>query len=252
MGVFDLFSAFSVTQSGVPSLAFCTLLAISVNRKLRMFFTMTWETLGGVLGSVVAVGALAKSSWNYGITVRKRRDDRKKEDQENRDTLKNFPEAMRRFSEATEKIEEIGKGVEASALMLAAVSEQIDGVRKHQDYYRQLREIELEDAGVCWFECDADGRTTAVSQNLCALFGLTEDQMLKDGSGWLSVVEEPDFVYRQWINSVTQHLPYRCTYMVRRKSGETFYVEASATRIEYGGETYRYRGAVRKLDGVKI
>jgi PAS domain S-box-containing protein len=249
--MFDLFSAFSVSQSGVPTLTFCTLIVMSANRKFKTIFAMTWETLGGILGSVVAVGALTKSTWNYACVMRKKREDRKREDDENRDTLKNFPEAMRRFSEATLKIEEIGKGVESNTLMLETVSKQINGVRKDQDYYRQLKEIELEDAGVCWFECDKDGRTMAVSQNLCSLFGLTEDQMLKDGSGWLTVIEEQDFVYKQWINAVTQHLPYRCTYMVRRKSGETFYVEASAVRIEYDGETYRYRGVVRKLDGVK-
>jgi len=247
----ELFSAFSVAQGGVPSFAFCTLLVMSENRKFKTFFAMTWETLGGILGSVVAVGALAKSSWNYGCVVRKRREDRKREDDENRETLKNFPEAMRRFSEATKQIEEIGKGVEANTVMLETVSKQISGVRKDQDYYRQLKEIELDEAGVCWFECDKEGRTTAVSQNLCSLFGLTEDQMLKDGSGWLTVIEEQDFVYKQWINAVTQHLPYRSTYMVRRKSGESFYVESSAVRIEYDGETYRYRGVVRRLDGVK-
>lgn len=249
--MFDIFSSISIAQGGIPSLTLCTLLVVSVNRKFKTVLAMTWETLGGILGSVVAVGALAKSSWNYALVMRKKREDRKREDDENRETLKNFPEAMRRFSEATLKMEEIGKGVEANTVMLETVSKQISGVRKDQDYYRQLKEIELEEAGVCWFECDKEGRTTAVSQNLCSLYGLTEDQVLKDGSGWLSVVEEQDFVYKQWINSVNQHLPYRCTFMVRKKNGESFYVESSAVRIEYDGETYRYRGIVKRIDGVK-
>lgn len=251
MGMIDLFSAMSVTQSGVPSLAVCTLLAMSAHRKFKTALSMTWETLGGILGSLVAAGALVKSTWNYALYLRKKRQDQRKQDEENRETLKTFPEAMRRFNEATAKMEQIGEGVVSNTAMLETVSKQIDGVRRDQDYYRQLKELELEESGVCWFECDKEGRTTAVSQNLCSLYGLTEDQILKDGSGWLAVIEEPDLVYKQWMNAITQHLPYRSTYMVRKRTGESFYVEASAIRIEYNGETYRYRGVVRKLDGVK-
>lgn len=246
----ELFSVFATTQQGMPVLSFCVLVAMSAHRKVRSFFTVTWETLGGILGSTVAVGAMLKGSWNYGLILKKRRDDRRREDDENRKTLEDFPELMRRFNDAVSQIETIGKGVKANTETLDTVSEEVIKLRRDQDYYRKLKEIELDEAGVCWFECDATGRTIAVSQGLCDLFGLAEEQMLKDGSGWLSVVEESDLVYKQWEKSVQQRLPYRATYMVTRKHGESFFVEARAERIDSDGETYRFRGTVKKT-GVK-
>ncbi len=249
MAFTDLFAALSVTQSGAPMLTFCVLLVSSANRRVRIVFKVTWETIAAILGSIVTAGAILKGMYSSGKNWKQKRDKRKKEDEENREILKGFPQILQRFDDATKKIEEINRGVHANNASLEVLGTQLAGLRRDQEYYRRLKEIELEEAGVCWFEADDEGHFTAVSQSTCELFGLTQEQMLKEGNGWLSVIEEADLVFQQLKRAAINHLPYRANYMVTRK-GESFFVEARASWVEYDKDEYRMRGNIRKT-GVK-
>lgn len=249
MGFTDLFSALATTQSGVPVLTFCVLVISSANRRIRMFFAVTWETIAAILGSVVTAGAMLKGVYNTGKGWKQKRDKRKKEDEENREILKGFPQILQRFDEATSQIQQINAGVHANNESLEKLGTELAGLRRDQEYYRKLKEIELDESGVCWYEADDKGHLTSVSQGMCELFGMTQEQMIKEGTGWLTVIEESDLVFQQLERAALNHLPYRATYMITRK-GESFFVESRASWVEYDKDEYRLRGSVKKT-GVK-
>lgn len=249
MGFTDLFSSLSVTQSGAPILTFCVLLVTSTSRRIRVVFAVTWETIAAILGSIVTAGAILKGAYNFVKAWKQKRDKRRKEDEENREIVKGFPQILQRFDEATSQIQQINDGVHANNESLLRLSAELAGLRRDQEYYRKLKEIELDESGVCWYEADDNGHLTSVSQGMCELFGMTQEQMLKEGTGWLTVIEESDLVFQQLERAALNHLPYRATYMITRK-GESFFVESRASWVEYDKNEYRLRGSVKKT-GVK-
>lgn len=246
----------------VPLIALVTL----AGRRTAQNILAAWTgTLNEIIGA--AVGALALSGAAYkGLkAAKKKRDSQRKQDEENRKLVEGLPSLIRdlnanmgqmsmRMANIETKVVSVDAGISANTGALSLQSIRLKDIETGLSYMKQRRAAELEEAGVCWFECDPEGKTTAVSQSLCDLFGMTEDQMLKDGTGWLLAIEGHNGPqWQSWMASVKDRIPYRDRYTIHnRRTGARIVVESTATRFEdKAGNTILFYGKVKPMEDNK-
>lgn len=251
----------SISNFGiVPMLA---LLTMAGRRKTVGIFTAWTGTLNEIIGAAVGAMALLGAAYKGWKLLKKKRSDQRKLDEENRKLVEGLPNLIRelnanmgqmsmRMASIETKVVSVDAGISANTGALSLQSIRLKDIEKDLRYMKQRRQLELEDAGVAWWECDPDGKTVAVSQPLCDLFGMTEDQMLKDGTGWLSAIEGHNgAAWAAWMASVKDRLPYRDRYTIHnRRTGQRVAVESTATRFEdKQGNTILFYGKVKRVEG---
>lgn len=104
------------------------------------------------------------------------------------------------------------------------------------------------------WECDPAGECKWASPALCAMFGLSHQEML--GWGWLSAIATQDERHKTaeaWNDAVTRMIPYTQTYTIHnRVSGERSVVEARGFPSNGDdGRAVWYYGTVNKLHPFK-
>ena len=250
----------SISNFGiVPMIA---LLTMAGRRKTVGILTAWTGTLNEIVGACVGLLALAGATYKGWRLLKKKRDNQRKQDDENRKLVEGLPNLIRelnanmgqmsmRMASIETKVVSVDAGISANTGTLSLQSIRLKDIETGLSYIKQRRAAELEEAGVCWFECDTEGKTVAVSQSLCDLFGMTEDQMLKDGTGWLLAIEgHNQSQWTAWMASVKDRIPYRDRYTIHnRRTGQRILVESTATRFEdKQGNTILFYGKVKPVE----
>ena len=240
--------------------------------KHNSLIAVLWHSITGTANEIAGfcVGTLTLGTAGV-VGVRKlkmMRHEQKRKDKENRELLLGLPkvitdmgQTITTLSESVAELEKYARNTNAGVHGLAAAIQvggmTVSGLIKDIRYMKQRRDMELEDEGVCWWECDAKGLTVAVSQPLCDLFGLTREQMLLDGTGWLGSIEgQNSSAWSTWVGAVNSKLPYRDIYrIINRRTRNRYLVESSGVRFEtepINGETMCFYGVVKVLEELPV
>ena len=251
------------TASNFSIIPFLALISLAGRRRMADIVAAWSGTLNEIISAAVGAMALASAAIVAHKKVKKRRDEQRKKDEENRKLVEGLPALLRdvnanmgqmsmRMANIETKVVSVDAGISANTGALNLQSIRLKDIETSLSYIKQRRAAELEEAGVCWFECNPDGKTIAVSQPLCDLFGMTEDQMLKDGTGWLLAIEGHNGPqWAAWMASVKDRIPYRDRYTIHnRRNGQRIVVESTATRFEDNkGNTILFYGKVKCVEG---
>lgn len=100
-----------------------------------------------------------------------------------------------------------------------------------------------------YYECGPDGACTYANASLCALFGLTPEEML--ANGWLAAIRPTDRpgVLELWQKCVRNGIPYESTYQIRDGSGGWRPIRTTAAPM-FGadGQIIGYAGNIHDVD----
>ena len=96
------------------------------------------------------------------------------------------------------------------------------------------------------YECNLDGQCTYASPALCAMFGLTEHEMM--GNGWQQAIKEEELqtVRESWKRAIDQDFPYEQNYtVVHRRHAKEYKLHTSMKVVRDGyGKPIAYHGKV--------
>lgn len=172
-----------------------------------------WLTAIGIGGTALVTGCKK-------LTIRQRQIKEKRKNDKKRD---NFIDAL------PEQLDNITK----TLLEIQSQTAAMPKIASEVAFLSALDTLDRERQGILWYRCDHNGVTTEVSEQLSQLFGVTQDMMVKDGTGWLTAVENSTEVYDSWIRSVREKLPYHKDYVItNRHTKKRYLVKSTATRIE--------------------
>lgn len=141
------------------------------------------------------------------------------------------------------------QGIPAILAELKALNEQVAELREvvQLSALRWRVTWQLADSGV--YETDDSGSCTFANPALCALFGLSEQEML--GRGWLKAVGRTQIerteIWRQWMDAVKTDIPYRAEYWVAPSDGgaPVFCMTYAEALRSASGKVLRFHGVVK-------
>ena len=117
---------------------------------------------------------------------------------------------------------------------------------------REVRVVLLErKVSAAIYVCDAlNGDCTYANSELAELWGMDAADL--SGTGWLSAIDttERNRVWREWQESIKNHIPYECTYKVtNQRTGESFrcHTKAYPAKVK-SGQTVWYVGSVERIE----
>ena len=111
-------------------------------------------------------------------------------------------------------------------------------------------QIVCSNLNIAYYECEADGSCSFANQQLCDLFGLSEQQIL--GNGWYKAIadDERSRVKDNWDNARLQRLPYDQNYdVINQRTKERYLCRATGYTCYNNNkhEPIYYFGTVVKL-----
>lgn len=193
----------------------------------------TAEIIASTLGSIGIGGSLIKGA-DFVSKKKKVRDQKRREENQKKKDQDDF---ISRLPATIDSLVMNASQVDKMAEVLSKINSAIDRLEKNQIEARELRRIEANQLNKAYYRCRPNGRCYEVSQALCEIFGMSEQDMLSnDGSGWISGIENPSESWSHWISSIKDNLPYEDSYVVVNRSKKPI------TKIEYVARAWPVRG----------
>lgn len=195
-----------------------------VQKDTHLIMILTVEKIGAILTAITGTLALSAVLHKWA-----------KEQITKRDQL---VQTRKNIELAVAEIPKMGEQLTRS---LDALTQQIAIIRYRQNTADRHNEI-------CTFFCEPDGKCQEVSQALCNLFGLSEDEML--GFGWAKPIEDNPKHIAVWKAAVDNDYPYADEYIINNvTTRRRFRCQVAADIIRNTrGEALGYCGCVKVLE----